>query len=64
MATKTASRRNGSNGTGNAQKFARQSRAKMDRKREQAEGASAWVAERAGDWDLDAQDMQFMERQK
>jgi 1-acyl-sn-glycerol-3-phosphate acyltransferase len=64
MATKTASRRNGSNGSANAQKFARQSRAKMDRKREQAEGASAWVAERAGDWDLDAQDMQFMERQK
>jgi 1-acyl-sn-glycerol-3-phosphate acyltransferase len=64
MATKTASRRNGSNGSRNAEKFARQSRAKMDRKREQAEGASAWVAERAGDWDLDAQDMRFMERQK
>jgi 1-acyl-sn-glycerol-3-phosphate acyltransferase len=64
MATKTANRRNGSNGSRNAEKFARQSRAKMDRKREQAEGASAWVAERAGDWDLDAQDMRFMERQK
>jgi 1-acyl-sn-glycerol-3-phosphate acyltransferase len=64
MATKTASRRNGSNGSRNAEKFARQSRAKMDRRREQAEGASAWVAERAGDWDLDAQDMRFMERQK
>jgi 1-acyl-sn-glycerol-3-phosphate acyltransferase len=64
MATKTASRRNGSNGSANTQKFARQSRAKMDKKREQAEGASAWVAERAGDWSLDAQDMRFMERQK
>ena len=64
MATKTASRRNGSSGSANTQKFARQSRAKMDKKREQAEGASAWVAERAGDWSLDAQDMRFMERQK
>jgi hypothetical protein len=64
MATKTASRRNGSNGSANAQKFARQSRAKADKKRSEAEGASAWVAERAGDWDLDAQDMAFMERQK
>src|SRR4051794_29495736 len=63
MATKTATR-NGSNGSANAQKYARQSRAKADRKREQAEGASAWVAERAGDWSLDAQDMQFMGRQK
>jgi 1-acyl-sn-glycerol-3-phosphate acyltransferase len=68
MATKTASRRNGSssNGSGspNARKFARQSRAKADKKRSEAEGAAAWVAERAGDWDLEAQDMQFMERQK
>jgi 1-acyl-sn-glycerol-3-phosphate acyltransferase len=66
MATKTASRRNGtsSNGSANAQKFARQSRAKADKKRSEAEGAAAWVAERAGDWDLEAQDLRFMERQK
>src|SRR3954447_6265981 len=66
MATKTASRRNGtsSNGSTNAQKFARQSREKADKKRSEAEGAAAWVAERAGDWDLEAQDMRFMERQK
>jgi 1-acyl-sn-glycerol-3-phosphate acyltransferase len=65
MATKTA-RRNGSstNGSANAQRHARQARAKADKRREQAEGAAGWVAERAGDWDLDAQDMQFMERQK
>src|SRR4051795_11423098 len=65
MATKTA-RRNGSssNGSTNAQRHARQARAKADKRREQAEGAAAWVAERAGNWDLDAQDMQFMERQK
>jgi 1-acyl-sn-glycerol-3-phosphate acyltransferase len=66
MATKTASRRNGSssNGSANARKYARQSRAKVDKKRSEAEGAAGWVAERAGDWDLEAQDMQFMERQK
>src|SRR3954467_71748 len=65
MATKTA-RRNGSstNGSANAQRHARQARAKADKKRKEAEGASAWVASRAGDWDLDAQDMRFMERQK
>jgi 1-acyl-sn-glycerol-3-phosphate acyltransferase len=66
MATKTTTRRNGSssNGSANAQKFARQSREKADKKRSEAEGAAAWVAERAGDWDLEAQDMRFMERQK
>src|SRR5436853_2643313 len=66
MATKTASRRNGSssNGSANAQRFARQSREKADKKRSEAEGAAGWVAERAGDWDLEAQDMRFMERQK
>ena len=62
---KTATR-NGSrsNGSANAQRFARQSRAKVDKKREQAEGVSGWVAERAGDWDLDAHDLRFMARQK
>jgi 1-acyl-sn-glycerol-3-phosphate acyltransferase len=66
MATKTASRRNGSssNGSTNARKYARQSAAKVDKKRSEAEGVAAWAAERAGDWDLEAQDMQFMERQK
>jgi 1-acyl-sn-glycerol-3-phosphate acyltransferase len=65
MATKTA-RRNGSssNGSASAQRFARQSREKADRKRKEAEGAAAWVAERAGDWDIDAQDLRFMELQK
>jgi 1-acyl-sn-glycerol-3-phosphate acyltransferase len=65
MATKTA-RRNGasSNGSANAQRHARQARAKADKKREQAEGAAGWVAERAGAWDLDGQDLRFMERQK
>jgi 1-acyl-sn-glycerol-3-phosphate acyltransferase len=60
--TKTENRSNGS--TANAKKYARQARAKADKKREQAEGASGWVAERAGDWTLEGQDLQFMERQK
>src|SRR6059058_353680 len=64
MATKTARRNGSSNGSTNAQKFARQSREKVDKKRKEASGASAWVAKRAGDWDLEAQDMAFMERQK
>src|SRR3954462_12647165 len=63
MATKTASR-NSSNGSANAQKFARQSRAKADKKKKASGGVSGWVAERAGDWDLDAQDYGFMARQK
>jgi 1-acyl-sn-glycerol-3-phosphate acyltransferase len=60
--TKTENRSNGS--TANAKKYARQARAKADKKREQAEGAAGWVAERAGDWTLEGQDLQFMERQK
>src|SRR3954471_1818767 len=64
MATKTASRRNGSNRSSNAQKVARQSREKTDRKRQEADGAAGWVAERAGNWDLEAQDLRFMDRQK
>src|SRR3954467_10577286 len=65
MATKTA-RRNGSssNGSTNAQRHARQARAKVDKKRSEADGAAAWVAERAGNWSLDAQDYGFMARQK
>jgi 1-acyl-sn-glycerol-3-phosphate acyltransferase len=62
MATKTQSR-NG-NGTGNAEQFARQARAKAEKKRESADGAAGWVAERAGQWTLDGLDNDFMERQK
>jgi 1-acyl-sn-glycerol-3-phosphate acyltransferase len=62
---KTATRNgSSSNGSANAQRHARQARAKADKKRQQAEGAAGWAAERAGNWDLDAQDMRFMERQK
>ena len=37
---------------------------KADERREQASGAAGWVADRAGQWSLDAQDLRFMELQK
>jgi 1-acyl-sn-glycerol-3-phosphate acyltransferase len=52
------------NANANAKKYAREARAKADKRRDKAEGASAWVAGRAGDWSLDGQDLGFMERQK
>src|SRR3954452_1391054 len=59
-----AKQRNGG-GAKQAQQYAAQQRKKMDAKRKKASGgASGWVAERAGDWELDAQDYGFMERQK
>jgi 1-acyl-sn-glycerol-3-phosphate acyltransferase len=53
-----------SNGKPQAKRYAEQAARKADSRREKADGAAAWVAERAGDWDLDAQDLAFMERQK
>src|SRR3954466_11228104 len=47
-----------------AERFARQSREKIDQRREKATGAAGWIADRAGQWDLDAQDLRFMELQK
>src|SRR3954464_9457423 len=47
-----------------AERFAKQSREKVDARREKASGAAGWVADRAGDWSLDAQDLRFMELQK
>ena len=45
-------------------RYAEEARKKADAKRERADGAAGWVADRAGDWDLEAQDLDFMERQK
>ena len=71
QATKRSTRSNGrssarSNGNGGrqAQRYAQQAARKADRKRDKADGAAGWVAERAGDWDLEAQDIDFLERQK
>src|SRR3954467_9725166 len=47
-----------------AETFAQKSREKVDARREKASGAAGWVADRAGDWSLDAQDLRFMELQK
>jgi 1-acyl-sn-glycerol-3-phosphate acyltransferase len=48
-----------------ARRFAEESRAKMDTRRENAgDGISGWVARRAGDWDLAGVDDVTMHRQK
>jgi 1-acyl-sn-glycerol-3-phosphate acyltransferase len=54
------------NGTATQQRrrFAAQAAVKADARREKASGAAGWVADRAGEWDLDAQDLRFMELQK
>src|SRR3954470_6457798 len=63
-ATREKQHRNGGSAT-QARKYAAEQRKKMDARRKKASGgASGWVAERAGDWELDAQDYGFMERQK
>src|SRR3712207_1726245 len=43
---------------------AKQAKAKGDRKRAEADGVAGWVAERAGDWSLDVDLSETMDRQK
>ena len=50
--------------TTQAERHAEQARQKVEKRREDASGAAAWVAERAGKWSLDGVDDGFMERQK
>jgi 1-acyl-sn-glycerol-3-phosphate acyltransferase len=64
MAGTESRTRQGSNGSGQRERFARQARRKTERRRDQADGAAGWVAERAGEWSLDGPDTTFMERQK
>lgn len=48
-----------------AQRYADEARASMQQKRDRQDGGvSGWVAERAGQWDLDGQDEATMHRQK
>src|SRR4051794_15762656 len=56
----------GSNGkaTAQAERHAQRAKEKADARREQATGAAGWVADRAGDWSLDQQDLGWMEAQK
>ena len=46
------------------ERHAAQAREKMDTRREDADGAAAWVAKRAGEWTLEGTDDRFMDRQK
>src|SRR3954466_9661100 len=60
-----AKRQRNGGGAKQARQYAAEQRKKMDARRKKASGgASGWIAERAGDWELDAQDYAFMERQK
>jgi 1-acyl-sn-glycerol-3-phosphate acyltransferase len=45
-------------------RFAKQARKKADARREETTGAAGWVADRAGEWDMEAQDLRFVELQK
>ena len=47
-----------------ARKQAKVAKKKADKRREQADGVEGWVAERAGDWELDAREPAWMDRQK
>jgi len=64
MATTQGRSRQRSNGTAQRGRFAEQSKRKARARRERADGAAGWVAERAGEWTLDGPDTAFMERQK
>jgi 1-acyl-sn-glycerol-3-phosphate acyltransferase len=67
MAT-TERRRGSRNGSSarkqQAEQHAARQREKLDEKRQKMDGAAGWVADRAGDWDLDAYDPSFVEKQK
>ena len=55
---------NGSGTTTQARRHAAKAKEKAEARREQATGAAGWIADRAGDWSLDAQDLGWMDRQK
>jgi 1-acyl-sn-glycerol-3-phosphate acyltransferase len=62
--TKQQSRNGGRSRKTQAERHAAQAREKVDARREQMEGVAGWVAGRAGDWSLEAQDLRFMDAQK
>ncbi len=55
----------GTNGrTAQAERHAARTKKKVDAKRAKAEGVGGWVADRAGEWTLDLEQSEWMERQK
>ena len=56
--------RNGRDTAPQAEEHARKQREKLDGKRAKMDGAAGWIADRAGQWDLDAYDPSFIEKQK
>src|SRR2546423_6965809 len=63
--TRQQTRRNGAaTRKAQAERHAKQAREKVDERRKGASGVAGWVAGRAGDWSLDAQDLGFMNAQK
>jgi len=59
-----AERRTGAEGQTQAERHAAQAARKVSERREGQTGAAAWVADRAGEWDLSGPDWALMERQK
>jgi 1-acyl-sn-glycerol-3-phosphate acyltransferase len=59
-----AAARNGQGEQRQAAEHARKQREKLGEKREQTEGAAGWVADRAGEWDIDSFDPDFVGKQK
>src|SRR3954454_2483755 len=46
------------------EQHAKQAREKVQQRREKMSGVSGWIAERAGDWELDGQDLRFVGAQQ
>jgi 1-acyl-sn-glycerol-3-phosphate acyltransferase len=59
-----ASRNGGRARERQAERHAREAAKKVDQRREAATGAAGWIADRAGSWSLEEQDLRWMERQK
>src|SRR5215216_811735 len=55
---------NGSGGTAQARRHAAEARRKTDARRSKQSGVAGWVADRAGAWSLEDQDLGWMEVQK
>ncbi len=68
MAETEAQRQHQTNGDGSrrrqAEQHAEATREKIQGKREEQSGLAGWVADRAGQWNLDGPDWKFFERQK